>query len=383
MLNALFLAVVTLSHLAQSSPGDLAFQRGDFAQALDDYAGQVASNPNNGAALLGLGTVELYDNDLTTAKRHLMQAQLLDPTNTTIERRLRTIDERQGLPGQFLTEMHGAPAVVPFVATDPLPLLRAKINGHDALMVIDTGAPAIGLTPSAAKRFGVASQTAGEGIFAGGRRAEVQRGHIDSIVLPEITVRSVPAAILPGSIDLGDYHVDGAIGTAFLERFLSTIDYEHGQLILRPRSQAAEFERKVSEKGAAAQSMWLVGDHFIFARARVNGLPEGLFNIDTGGAGLGVQLTAASLKAAAIVPDASKAQDFIGGGGPARAIPFSVDSIRFGSFTQRDVPGLYFPNGDQFGIFPFDVAGTLSHEFFRKTALTFDFDAMRMVVVAD
>jgi predicted aspartyl protease len=369
------------SKLAQITPGDLAFKQGDFVAAIDDYAAQVAANPNDAAALLGLGTMELYRNDLTNAKRHLMQAQRLDPSNATTERRLRTLDERETMPGQFQVAMRGAQAVVPFVATDPLPLLRAKINGHDALLVLDTGAPAVGLTPNAAKRFGIASQSAGEGVFAGGKRAEVQKGGIDSIELPGLTVRGVPTAILPGSIELGAYHVDGAIGTTFLERFLATIDYQHGQLILRPRSQSAVFERNATAKGAASQSMWLVGDHFIFARARVNGLPEALFNIDTGGAGLGVQLTKASLDAAAIVPDPSKAQDFVGAGGAARAVPFSASSISFGTFTQRNVPGLYFPDGDQFGIFPFAVAGTLSHEFFRQTALTFDFDAMRMVVV--
>jgi hypothetical protein len=48
--------------------------------------------------------------------------------------------------------------------------------------------------------------------------------------------------------------------------------------------------------------------------------------------------------------------------------------------VRHAVPGLYFPNGDQYGIFPFKVAGTLSHEFFRGTALTFDFTSMQLVV---
>ncbi len=55
-----------------------------------------------------------------------------------------------------------------------------------------------------------------------------------------------------------------------------------------------------------------------------------------------------------------------------------VDSL--GSFTVSNVPGLYFPDGDQFKIFPFDVAGTISHLYFRRTELTFDFDAMRLIV---
>ncbi|HEX3458530.1 MAG TPA: aspartyl protease family protein [Candidatus Baltobacteraceae bacterium] len=382
MFEAVILAAVTISSVGLTAPGDVAFQRGDFAVALSDYAAQVASNPSDATALLGLGTMELYRNDLADAKEHLMRAQRLDPKNPTIQRRLRTVNERETKPGEFRIALQGAQAIVPFVATDPLPLLRVKINGHDALLLLDTGAPAIGLTPDAAKRFGVASQAAGQGVFAGGKQAEVQKGRIDRVELPGVTVRDVPAAILPGDLELGGHHIDGALGTIFLEQFLSTIDYPLGRLILRPRSESSNFERSARAKGAAMESMWLVGDHFIFARARINGLPDALFNIDTGGAGLGVQLTKASLDAAAIVPNVSKTQDFVGGAGPVRGVPFSASSVSLGSFTQRNVPGLYFPDGDQFGIFPFSVAGTLSHEFFHKTALTFDFDAMQIVVDA-
>lgn len=382
-LKALILAAVTASAALPSTPGDTAFQGGDFAAALHDYAAQVVNNPDDAAALLGLGTVELYCNDLTAAKNHLMQAQRLDPNNGIVERRLRTVVDREGKPGEFQIAMRRAQAIVPFVATDPLPLLHARVNGHDALLLLDTGAPAIALTPDAAKRLGVTSQSAGQGVFAGGKRAEIEKGRVDSVEFPDVTVRRVPAAILPGQFDLGGHHIDGAIGTIFLERFLSTIDYPRGRLILRSRSESPAFERSTIAKGAAAEAMWLVGDHFIFARAKVNGLNETLFNIDTGGAGLGIQLTKSSLDAAAIVPDLSKAQDFVGGGGPVSAVPFTAGSVSVGTFVQHNVPGLYFPHGDQFGIFPFAVAGTLSHEFFRKTALTFDFDAMQMIVDAD
>ena len=166
----------------------------------------------------------------------------------------------------------------------------------------------------------------------------------------------------------------------FLYHFLSTIDYAHGRLTLRPRSASAAFEAAAQTGGAAVVPMWLVGDHFIFARARVAQTPDALFNVDTGGEGIGVQLTRAALDAAHISPDETKAVKFTGGGGDARALPFTAPSVSLGAFTRRDVPGLYFPDGDQYKIFPFEVSGTLSHEYFRKTELTFDFDAMKLVV---
>ena len=383
MTSKAVICVAFAAAVAASTPGDAAFRRGDFDTAFESYAAEVASDPTNAAALLGLGTIELYRNDVTDAKEHLMRAERLDPTNSIIKRRLQTVEERQGEPGEFQIAMRESPATVPFIVTDPLPLVRAKINGRDAVLLLDTGAPAIGLTPEAAKRLGVAAQGAGQGVFAGGKQAEVQKGLIDVVELPGVTVRGVPAAVLPGALELAGHHVDGALGTIFLAQFLSTIDYRRGQLILRPKSESSEFERAAETKHAAREPMWLVGDHFIFARASVNGTAKALFNIDTGGAGLGVQLTKASLDADGIAPDLSKARDFVGGAGAARAVPFSAGTVSLGRFTRRNVPGLYFTEGDQFGIFPFTVAGTLSHEFFRTSALTFDFQAMEVVIDAE
>ncbi|MGB8520110.1 MAG: hypothetical protein WCD38_08085 [Candidatus Tumulicola sp.] len=102
--------------------------------------------------------------------------------------------------------------------------------------------------------------------------------------------------------------------------------------------------------------------------------------MDTGGAGVGITLTAAALAAAKIVPDASKASSGIGGGGTVRVVPFDAATVSLGSFARRDVPGLYTPAGDPYGRFPFTVAGAISHDFFRTSALTFDFSAMKLVV---
>ena len=48
-----------------------------------------------------------------------------------------------------------------------------------------------------------------------------------------------------------------------------------------------------------------------------------------------------------------------------------------------DLDGVYFPDHDQYGIFPFTVAGTVSHEFFRKTAVTFDFATMHLIIATN
>lgn len=378
---SVYILAAVLAAVSSPAPGagDLAFARGDFDAAFSAYSAAVASAPNDPAALLGLGTIDLYRNDLNGARAYLTRAEQIDPRNPKVRAELRTLRVREPGAADFQISMRGSEIDVPFIVTDPLPLLRATINGKDAVLLLDTGAPGIGLSTAAAQRLGIATHAVRQrGVFAGGKRAQVRAGRIDTLSLPGLTVRGIPADVLPSTIRLAGYQVDGAVGTTFLRQFLSTIDYRRGALILRPRSASSVAEHAATRSGASVVPMWLVGDHFIFARARVNGA-GGLFNIDTGGAGVGVQLTKAALAAARITPG-TDAREFMGGGGPVRALTFQARSVSLGNLTRRNVPGLYFPGSDQYGIFPFAVSGTLSHAFFRTTALTFDFAAMKLIV---
>jgi len=81
----------------------------------------------------------------------------------------------------------------------------------------------------------------------------------------------------------------------------------------------------------------------------------------------------------------------LGTGGPgldlgaafAKSIGLATQSGGQGvSKTIRATPGTYFPDGDQYGIFPFAVAGTISHEFLKHGAVTFDFAAMKLIYAA-
>jgi hypothetical protein len=372
--------------LAAASPGDLAFAAGRFDDALAAYTAAAAADPTDVDARLGLGTIELYRNQLADARRDLGIALQRDPDNARAKSRLATIALREGSPDTFLTDMHGAPEIdVPLLGIDPLPTVAVTVNGHPLTLFIDTGATTIDLSPEAAAAVGAQVTSGGQGVFAGGKTAGFGTTSLAQVQIAGLSVSALPAHVIPGlaadelKTEFGGLRVDGALGGVFLSHFLSTIDYANHKLILRPASDSAAFEAAAEQRHADLRPMWLVGDHFIFTRARINAAPEALFNIDTGGAGIGVQLTKAEIDAARVRPDMAHAQNFLGGGGAAKAVPFSA-SVTLGSRTIRDVPGLYFTEGDQYGIFPFTCAGTISHEFFRTTALTFDFVAMRMLV---
>ena len=367
---------------AAPSPGDAEFALGHFDAALAAYAAQLAMVPHDPNALRGLGTMYLYRNDLRRARTYLSEAARVNPGDTMTESRLRALAGREPSATNFRITMPSDPVRIPFVVTDPLPVVRAKINGKDALVVLDPGGGAVDVTVAGAKRLGIASHVAGIGIFAGGKRAEMRSGRIGRVDVAGLTVRGIPCMVTPEPMRLAGRDIDGSIGTIFLRHFLSTIDYPHGALILRRTSDSAAFERAAATNGSAVVPMWLVSDHFIFASARVNDAPDALFSIDTGGEGIGVQLSSEEVAAAKISLEGARSGTFAGGGGAVRTQSFTVPAVSIGSFTAHDVPGLYFPDANQFQIFPFQVGGLLSHEFFRKTELSFDFDAMKLIVTA-
>jgi predicted aspartyl protease len=376
---ALILAAIAAPLAARSQPvssGDAAFAAGDFNGAASAYAAALVKNPNDPDANLGIGTVELYCNQLDAARTHLQRALQLAPSSPAAHARLDALDRRAGTPQDYRITFAAAEARIPLIGVDPLPMLAATIDGVPVKLLIDTGAGGIDLSDAVVKKLHLATTAGGTGVFAGGRAAEVRRLRIDRLELPGVTVRGIPGEVVPGAA-LGD--IDGIVGTAFLYHFLATIDYAHASLVLRPAGDSATYLAAAKRSGAATIPMWLAGDRFMVARARVNAAPEALFSIDTGGAGVGVDLTKTELAAAGITPDASHAQSFEGGGGATQALPFTATSVSMGGVTVRDVPGVYFPSGGT-DIFPFKLGGRVSHEFFRHMAVTFDFSAMLLVL---
>ncbi len=380
----LFVGAIVLAGAASADPPampppDPIFASGDFAAAEQHYAATLAQTPNDAAALAGLARIRLYQERRDEARKLANQALAVDPANPLAKRVMAgaTLRDAAFAPDVYKIDMPKGGTRIAFETTDPLPVVKVRIAGRDVYFLIDTGGPDLVLDTAFAAELGLQTSAAGQGTFAGGQQAAVMRAVLPEVQFGAATVRAIPIAVLATRVmsPKPDLRIDGVVGTGFLMHFLSTLDYVHGALILRPRSDSAAFER--SAKGAVP--MWLVGDHFLFARGRIGTAPEGLFNIDTGLEGAGLQATRATLDAAGITPDPSKVQSGRGGGGMVRFITFKA-SASLGSLTEPDVDGVYTPDGDQFGLFPFTVAGTLSHGFFRAHSLTFDFVAMKIVV---
>jgi hypothetical protein len=303
--------------------------------------------------------------------------------------------------GQTPYEVQGSGEMtrLKFVKSDVLPVVTVRINGgEEVTFFIDTGNSEVALDTDFAREIGAQLFGAVQGTFSGGEHTEVQNGRTDSITVGDWTVKNLPIIVLPLrqlSEGLGVKRIDGCIGTTLLYHFLATLDYPHGELVLRRKTANYGLTRvrhspaRPDDAGSEARSMspgkrraipiWIAGDHFMVGWGRVEKIPPALLFVDTGLAGAGVKLAESVIKRANIKLEKDKASQGTGGGGQLTTVPYIVRRLSFGTVEENNVPGLYdgpFPWEERFG---FHLAGMVGHDFFKRYSVTFDFVNMRIL----
>jgi hypothetical protein len=411
----------SVSQAQQSKIGsaDRLFQIGKFAEAGELYAHMAAEDPKDFAAILGLGRVALLSNRLHDAQKWLEQAVALQPddadakvmlaeafyrrddfqkaaaslngveasSNKLIISQYPTLNvaKLESFKGQTPYQMQGAgeETRLKFLKIDPLPLVSVRVNGGDEVtFFIDTGGSEIALDTEFARELGVPQFGAVQGTFSGGQHAEVQQGRIESLMVGDWAVRNLPVVMLPLrqlSESLGAKRIDGIVGTTLFYHFLATIDYPHGELVLRRKTAKSleQFAAASSGKGVAVP-FWIAGDHFMVGWGRVETIPPTLLFVDSGLAGAGAKLAESVIKEAGIKLEEDKAYEGAGGGGKLKIVPYTVRQLSFGDVRENNVAGLYdgpFPWEDTFG---FHLAGMVGHDFFKPYAVTLDFENMQI-----
>ena len=399
---------------------DRLFRIGEFAQAGEQYAKIAADHPGDYSATLQLGRIALLSNRLDDAERWLKRAIELRPgdadpkvmlaeayhrrddfekavaalngvdvgTNPLVAAQYPTLNvaKLQSFKGQTPYEVHGDGQItrLKFLRTDPLPLITVRVNGgNEVTFFIDTGGSEVALDTDFAKELGVPLFGTVQGTFSGGQHAEVQQGRIESLTVGDWTVKNLPVAMLPLrqlSEGLGAKQIDGIIGTTLFYHFLATLDFPHGELVLR-RKNATNLEQVVAASGkSVAVPFWIASDHFMVGWGRVETLPPALLFVDTGLAGAGVKLAESVIKEAGIKLEEDKASAGAGGGGKLKIVPYVVHRLSFGKVQEENVAGLYdgpFPWENLFG---FHLAGMVGHDFFKPYAVTFDFENMKILL---
>jgi Aspartyl protease/Tetratricopeptide repeat len=424
--TALFILLALSIHAsAQSAPPGLAsaaalFRSGRFAEARDLYAQIAGQDPQNASAAAQLGHIALLSNQLDDAQKWLEKALALKPADVDSKIMLAEVLYRRNefaaaaaalaglgpgdagklklystlnpaklasFKGQIPYELRGEGETtrLKFVKSEPLPLVRVRVNGSpEAIFFIDTGGSELLLDAQFAAELGVKVLGAVEGTFSGGQHAQVTNGRIDSLTLGGWTAKNVPVGMIPLrslSEGFGVKRLDGCVGTNVLYQFLSTIDYSGGELVLRRKTAAnlRQFDAAAKDRNIVVP-IWLAGDHFMLAWGRIQTIPPALFFIDSGLAGAGVKLAESVIKEATITLEHDKATEGQGGGGSFQVVPYVVPEVSLGDVHEKNVSGLYdgpFPWENAWG---FHVAGMVGHDFLKPYAVTFDFVGMRMIL---
>jgi len=385
----------------QLERGDALFREGRFAEADAVYTHVLKTDPQRLKALIRRGYIALLSNRLSEAEGFLSRAVQLDPKNREPKALLAEVFHRQdgftqaaelfreigreqfaekleSFQGQVPYQVEGPQeARLKFVMTDPLPVVQVRVNGSEPVhFFIDTGGAELILDGQFAKEIGVA-EFGSEPITP-----ELQLGHgrVDVLTLGEFVIKNVPVHILNTrqfSEIFGDVRIDGVIGTVLLYHFLATLDYPEGELILRRRSREAleNFEREAAERKSIVVPFWMAGDHFIVAWGTVNGSRPMLFLVDTGLAGKAFTAPKSTLQEAGIQPDESRVSEGLTILGKEREVPFTVDELTLGDAREHDLEGVANNFRIEYAL-GFRVGGLISHQFFRRYALTFDFTGM-------
>jgi predicted aspartyl protease len=395
------------------------FEAGKFVEAGKLYARFAAQKPKNYSATLQLGRIALLSNRLDDAKKWLQAAAALQPDDTDAKVMLAeayyrrddfqraaaslsgievstnkliisqyptlNIAKLESFKGQTPYDVHGKGQTtrLKFLRTDPLPLVSVRVNGGDEVtFFIDTGGSEVALDTELAKELGLPTFGQGQGTFSGGEHAAVQQSRIESLTAGAWTINNLPIvtlALRQLSEGLGVKRIDGCIGTNLPYHFLATLDYPHGELVLRRKTAKSLRQFATASSGkSVAVPFWIAGDHFMVGCGRVEAIPPVLLFVDTGLAGAGVKLAKSVITQSGIKLEEDKASEGAGAGGKLKIVPYTVRRLSFGGIMEEDVAGLYDGPFPWEGTFGFYLAGMVGHDFFKPYALTFDFQTMQI-----
>ncbi len=280
---------------------------------------------------------------------------------------------------------------VPFIVTDPLPLISVELQGRQIYALIDTGADMFVLDNEIAALLGIKPVASSMGTFAGGKQAAVGFTKADSLTIGGITLKSVPVSILPtkrfsSGFAGGKYTIGGIVGTGVLKQFLATLDYPHARLILRRPNENAfqEIRRYAKGKTVIEVPFVLAMTHFMMVPGRLNEKAPLTFFVDSGLASEAAftaplqTLTYAGIP----VPETKVPEGSIGGGGGAGFATgrFSILHLGLGPLAQENKIGDYgtMPPASYWSL-GFIDDGIISHQFLRAYEWSIDFSGMKMI----
>jgi len=379
---------------------------GRFAEAEHAFRQRAEARPRDARPLVALGHLALMRDDLPKAEAHLKQALTLARKHKGAQALLaeahyrrddfgaaaklyeavgrRPVAEKlRSFAGRRPYTLEGAAtARLPFVRREPLPVVKARVNGADeAHFLVDTGGGELILDASFAQKICATRFGSERGSFGGGTQAAFAHGAVDSVALGDLTVRRVPVHIMdlqPMGAAVGEPGLAGIIGTVLFYRLRVTIDYPGENLVLRRRDAPAD----ANEARGIEVPFGMADDHYMVAEGTFNDGSPLLFLVDTGLGGAAFTCPPSTLRAVGIDLRSAPRGEGSVPGGVIGVQSFDVATLTLGAARREHLRGIAgaFPPQIEWG-FGFRIGGLISHQFFLPYAVTFDFATMLIRLV--
>ncbi|MFI6294758.1 aspartyl protease family protein [Nonomuraea sp. NPDC050790] len=374
---------------------DALYRWGKFERAGRAYEEILRKDPGNVRAARRRGHVALLGNRFPDAEKYLTMALDLAPGDKETNRLLADCYTRQDrfalaapcwrLAGeeayakQFAAvrgrpyQIHGDHARLPWLRTDPFPLVEASVNGGPPKrFTFYTRVGGLGVSAKVAAEAGL-SAVAKQRIEAFGGVIWLYYGVLESLRLGGIELRNIPV----GWSDQEAEEHDGMIGTWVFYHLLSTFDYAGRALVLRRRTDEAV---RKARAGARPLPLWLAGEHLLHTEGSVAGSATGVVALNLGGTGEQVAgISANTARRLGVRVDRDRPMAGYAGGQPVVAYPCYPKEVRLGGATAE---GAYCYAGgeDTLGQEGFYKLADIAHAFHKPYTVTLDFTGMNVYI---
>jgi tetratricopeptide (TPR) repeat protein len=236
-------------------------------------------------ALNGLSLVYYQQDEFNKAEEIILPFSELNSSDTAL------LDYMQRYPGNpYEIHWYGPEKVArisfinDYMAPGALPMINIEVNGHSFEFILDTGGNRLYLDEGAAEEAAIEAFTSvtARYAFTGGETIDQPLGVANSIRFENLEVRNVPTDVIP--LAKQGVQADGIIGTQILKQFLTSIDYELGQIIFRERNEGgkAKFIQSMLNRDLIQIPFFLSATHLMFAKGKLHNIEDVNYFIDSG-----------------------------------------------------------------------------------------------------
>ena len=164
------------------------------------------------------------------------------------------------------------PMINDYTQPGALPLISLEVNGHPVEFILDTGGDRLYIDEGVAERVGIrhVHQRRSRYAYTRGEYVDEPLGVAETVTMGDVTLKNTPVIVAQWKA-LG-ITSDGVVTTQMLKKFLSTVDYERGEITFRERSDRGRQQFLESLEAEPLQMpFWMTGTHLMFTKGSLNG----------------------------------------------------------------------------------------------------------------